>query len=55
MVPQLTTVAFLSNTSMDAEPPNNYDPEAQNKQLLEAARALGRQVAFGVCQRRTLL
>jgi putative tryptophan/tyrosine transport system substrate-binding protein len=46
MVPQLTTVAFLSNTSMDAEPSNNYDPEAQNKQLLEAAPALGRQVAF---------
>jgi ABC-type uncharacterized transport system substrate-binding protein len=46
MVPQLTTVAFLSNTSIDAEPQNNYDPNAQNSQLLEAARALGRQVVF---------
>ena len=33
MVPQMTTVAFLSRTSTDAE--------AQNKQVLEAARALG--------------
>jgi putative ABC transport system substrate-binding protein len=38
MVPQTTTVAFLSRTSTDAE--------AQNRQVLDAARALGRQVVF---------
>jgi putative tryptophan/tyrosine transport system substrate-binding protein len=38
MVPQMRTVAFLSRTSTDAE--------AQNKQVLEAARALERQVVF---------
>jgi len=38
MVPQTTTVAFLSRTSTYGE--------AQNSQVLEAARALGRQVVI---------
>jgi putative ABC transport system substrate-binding protein len=38
LVPQMTTVAFLSRTSTSAED--------QNSQMLEAARALGRQVVF---------
>ena len=38
MVPQTTTIAFLSRRSTDAED--------QSKQVLEAARALGRQVVF---------
>ena len=39
LVPQLAKVAFLSGTGPD-------DPNTQNSQLLEAARALGRQVVF---------
>ena len=39
LVPQMAKVAFLSGTGPD-------DPNTQNSQLLEAARALGRQVVF---------